>query len=109
MTLFTAFHPSTGFTPVGDCICEECGKNDLLPEQMSDNHRFGYPICADCAEMILSGYVHCNECRGKPAGIRRYDAVRGESYTDWCVRCDGRRKVFVGVLPHLREEARAAQ
>lgn len=89
----------------GDCICEECMRHDLRHDQMSPNKRFGYPICKACADMILSGYVVCDECRGKKANTRRYHSVRGEFYNDWCIRCDGRRRVFVGVPQHLVEQA----
>lgn len=103
MTLHQPIPQQGPLSQPADCICEECLRNNLRRDEMSPNKRFGYPICCDCADMILSGYVVCGECKGKSANTRRYHSVRGEFYNDWCIRCDGRRRVFVGVPQHLIE------
>lgn len=86
--------------------CLECGRNNLAPDDMATDTRFKSPTCAVCEKRIKSGYVPCSECHGsaRRSNVRQFHSVRREFYNDWCPRCNGDGRVYVGVPKHLRGE-----
>lgn len=83
--------------------CPECARGGFWAREMSSDPRFRNPICKWCAARIKSGYVPCSECHGAPTGKLLYDHVRGTSQAQWCIRCDGYGRVYVGVPKYLQE------
>jgi len=46
--------------------------------------------------MHPAGYIPCNECSGTGSPSTHYDYVRGNNHTQFCARCDGDGRVYVG-------------
>jgi hypothetical protein len=88
----------------GDCTCLECGATGLASFMMAEHPALKGPTCQSCLNRILSGYVRCDECRGTGGNTRMYHPVRGEPYNDWCERCNGDQRVFVGVPERFKVE-----
>lgn len=43
-----------------------------------------------------AGFIPCNECSGTSGNTRPFDYVRGQYHNDWCPRCDGYQRLYVG-------------
>mgnify|MGYP003624838096 CR=1 FL=1 len=43
-----------------------------------------------------TGFIPCNECSGTSGNTRHFDYVRGQYHNDWCPRCDGDQRLYVG-------------
>lgn len=105
---------------IGEYTCPCCKRDGLYGDEMRaestangrDLHfhemvqKYGSPVCHDCADNLpymgggqeQSGYVPCDKCAGnsRANNARVYDRVRGVMVNNWCVRCDGYGRVFVG-------------
>lgn len=89
--------------PDGECSCDECGAENLNRDEISPNKAFAVTTCKACEERILSGWMECSACKGTSGNVRRFHPIRGEYYNDWCERCDGDQRIFVGVPKHILE------
>lgn len=88
---------SRGLLPMdGHCICGQCDIIGLDRDQMCDPQVYGRQICKKCRDLLLAGYIKCRECNGSGGSVRVADYVRGDR-TEFCIRCDGDGRVYVGV------------
>ena len=52
---------------------------------------------ADRTALAQKGLIVCSDCAGTRSQTTHYDYARGNSRTEFCLRCDGRQTVYVGM------------